>query len=188
MPKNIFVFFPPGLGGNHVTNMLSTDLQFSSRRSVEDYKTISNDAHNPDIINNTNMDLLDPTASNVICGHFGSYMWYLDSLQKFSNTQALILTLPKDTNNSAYARLKQFQDYDSFSNNYLYSEQVTLYTTMGVQRMFEIHDCFELDASQMIFNRNIDNFLDFTKYSMGLELNQSDCKQMHSNWYKKIIK
>lgn len=184
MSKNIFVFFPPGLGGNHVTNMLSTDPQFDNRRSVDDYKSITNDAHNPDIVNNTDMNLLDPMSSNIVCGHFGSYMWYLDSLQKFVNPQALILTLPKDTTGKTYTRLKQFQDY----NNYLYSEQVTLYTIIGIQRMFGIDDCFELDASQLIFNHSITGFLDFAKYSMGLDLIRSDCEKMHSNWYKKIVK
>ena len=183
MSKNIFVFFPRGLAGNHVTNMLSTDPQFDNRRSVDDYKSITNDAHNPDIVNNTDMDLLDVNASNVVCGHFGSYIWYLDSLQKFTNPQALILQLPNDTTSNAYARLTQFQDY----NNYLYSEQVTLYTTISIQRMFGIDDCFEIDASEMIFNRSIDSFLDFTKYNLGLELNWSDCKKMHYEWHRKII-
>lgn len=187
MSRNIFVFFPPGLGGNHVTNMISTDSQFASRRSVDDYKNIVNNAHNPDIVNNTNMHLLDKNSSNVVCGHFGSYMWYLDSLQRFTNPQALILKLPEDTTSKAYARLKQFQDYDSFSDIYLYSEQVTLYTTMGIQRMFGIYDCFEIDASALIFNRSINGFLEFAKYDMGLELNWSDCKKMHSNWYKRIV-
>ena len=168
--------------------MLSTDPQFASRYSVDDYKKITDNAHPRNIINNTNMDLLDKDSSNVVCGHFGSYMWYIDSLQRFSNPQALILKLPEDTTSKAYARVKQFQDDSFIENRYLYSEQATLYTMIGVQRMFGIYDCFEIDASQIIFNRIIDGFLDFAKYDMGLELNWSDCKKMYSNWYKKIVK
>ena len=43
--KNVFVLFAPGLGGNHLANLISTDSRFQSRTTLDNYKN-SNTKYN----------------------------------------------------------------------------------------------------------------------------------------------
>jgi hypothetical protein len=182
-PRNIFIFFAPGLGGNHISNLLSTDSRFGQRLAVSEYLNIKQNAHHAEVINTSIIDKLDPTANNVVCGHFGEYIWKKEYISHFVNKQALIVTLPLDRNTLASLRHEEWVTH----NGYMRQEQHTLYQPQSIASMFGITDCFSIDVNELLFTSSIDDFLLFTEDHMGLKLNINDCKNMHLQWYNKIV-
>ena len=116
--KNLFVLYPPGLGGSHLANMLSLSNDYVTRFSADRYDQPVEfngvKAHHfynvpqfdVDIIAN-NLDMLS-TQNNVFHGHWLSYHRFRNSglLDKFQNRRYLIIQIPEE-NTRAFVRLQK---------------------------------------------------------------------------------
>ena len=76
--KTLFILFAPGLGGNHVANMLSTSDEFNTRFNDNDYDDNAINAHHL-VARNLN-NLMDnigmlTSSNNVLCAHWANYYW-----------------------------------------------------------------------------------------------------------------
>lgn len=175
--------FSPGLGGNHIANMLSTDERYKTIATIEDYrKHRGQNAHI--VIGNLGLlDTAQSTTGNIFCGHFGEFHWKFseNKISKFDNRQIIIINTPNDTNSLAYKRLKKYSKLDEF----YVAEQQTLYSIDTFNKLFDEDDFFVIDAED-IFTNSIDKFLKYAINEMNFELNYNECKQMHSIWIKKI--
>lgn len=184
--KNIFVIYPPGAGGNHIANMLSTDRRFQFRANVQDYVNHEhNNAHVTKIknLNRLHVEKISSLENHVLCGHWAEFYWLLNDgiVEKFPNRQIVIVKFPKQSSIAYHRFLKQ----NNVNSEYLIQEQTSLYTTKIVQSTFGEFDIFEID-SDMIFNTSLDNFFKFTDQEMNLSLDINQCNQMHRVWFYKI--
>lgn len=182
--KNIFVLFSPGTGGNHLANLLSTDIRFAERSKVQDYLAhVKNNAHTSNI---QNLNLLDiallSSSNNVLCGHFGEYHWLSLSglLKKFTGRQIFILEVP-DRDTFAWARYKSLYPM----NNYFYEEQRSLYTIDMVRKVFNEHDIVSLPC-ELLFDSDLTKLFRYISKESDLDLHHQKCQQMHTIWYKRI--
>ena len=84
--KNLFIIFVPGLGGNHLANIISLDQQYQTRFYLDGYKDIkdSENAHFSTVRNleldsiKNNLDSLIG-KNNVFCSHLAQYQWFAES-------------------------------------------------------------------------------------------------------------
>ena len=181
--KNIFVLFSPGLGGNHVANLLSTDNRYKTRANSNDYQ--SHKEQNAHIILNNldNLPKVKENFGNIFCGHFGEYYWQAlrKNLARFKNRQIIIIELPKDNNSLAFKRYKKYTKL----NEYFIEEQRSLYSFYSIEQFFKENDLFSV-PSEMIFNNSVNKFYDYANQEMNFNLDYSECNKMHNIWINKI--
>jgi hypothetical protein len=187
--KNLFVLYAPGLGGNHISNMLSTDPMFNSRSSPEHYDPNSVNAHHyclkisPEIIK-THIEELS-TQNNILCGHWGNYYWLRQhGLEKHFPNRTILLVTPPKTNTIAFARLVEL--VTAYTNEYFYKEMSILYTVETMKLLFNEDDFLTID-SELIFQKSINKFIEFASTNYNLTLDVDECKQMHCIWFNNII-
>jgi hypothetical protein len=183
--KNIFVLFSPGLGGNHVANLLATDTRYTPRATSIDYLNHKgNNAHIVDMIKQFDViEKANTLTGNIICTHFGIFYWKFQEniISKFKNRQIIIIDLPVNSKLLGYKRYKKY----SKLKQYFFEEQKTLYTPETVNRLFGEKDFFTVPA-EMIFNDSVEFFINYATTQMNFKLNHDECKKMHNIWIQKI--
>jgi hypothetical protein len=188
-PRNIIVLFAPGLGGNHLANIISTDSRFQPRTSVKTYQ--ENTTSNAHFYNIQNLDLtalpdIDCDKNHVLCGHWGEYYWAKihNHLTRLPNRQLIIIKVPV-IGSLAYDRMLKYTRLTV--NQYLVEEQRSLYSMDVIEKCMQEHDLVEV-TTELMFCENIDSILAFLSDQMDLNLDPLVCKAMHKVWFEKINK
>ena len=171
---NVFVIFAPGLGGNHLANMIATDPRYDSRASVDQYKKNKLYAHHSPNRNLTQVKILYPNW-NVLCGHFGELKWF--DTTPFDEKQAVIIEVPTDKKSYAY---KRWQTYNKYITEYHVEEQRLLYTPELVNTVHGIADHYTINAESIVSKTCPVEQLK----NMNFQIDQETCEQMHSEWIK----
>ena len=172
---NVITIFSPGLGGNHLANMISTDPRFHNRISVKDYlESTGTDAHFSSLQNLNNLNKLRQTDNNVLCGHLGEFIW--TDTSRFKNLQIVLIETPKDGMSVAYQR---WQDYSQI-NLYYQAEQGVLYSRDVIERITGITD-INCMPSESLFNKTAPiEILQEMNYNIDVE----QCTKMHTHWFE----
>lgn len=183
--------FAPGLGGNHIANLLSTSNEFLNRFSSHDYNTSEPNAHFFNITNielediSDNIDILS-TQNNILCGHWASYYWLMQSdLSKHFNNRQILIIEPPSYGTMAYERL--IKHVTAYTNHYFYEEMKLLYTIETMQKMFDDDDFFVLNAD-VIFQNSINTFIEKAEEEFCIKLNSTLCKTIHDKWFVNRLK
>lgn len=178
--KNIFVVFSPGLGGNHVANMISTADGYLTRATAEQYATHTDEnAHFDE--NYYNLDFSD-TSTRVRAMHFSEFIGHTNKIQSIENRQILLLSLPRRVS-LAYRR---YQDYHkNLMKIYLYEEQRLIYSQKVIEKLTNETNFVTLDT-ELVFDSNIRRLTTSIQDKMNIQLNITECEQMHHTWYNKI--
>tara|TARA_B110000503_G_scaffold124579_1_gene191233 strand:- start:2916 stop:3449 length:534 start_codon:yes stop_codon:yes gene_type:complete len=170
---NVFVIFAPGLGGNHLANLIATDPRYHPRATVAQYQTTKKYAHHSSHSNLTDIKI-ESYDNNVLCGHFGELYWLDRSL--FKHKQVVIIEIPKDKNSFAYKRFQKFNNL----NTYLFEEQRSLYTPGVIESVAGISDFYTIPAESVVNETSpVDLLLD-----MNYNIDKKICEQMHTEWIK----
>lgn len=184
--RNIIILFAPGLGGNHLANMLSTDARFQSRTSIRNYQ--DSDASNAHFYDLQNLDLnyladIDSTKSHVLCGHWGEYYWAKlhKQILALPNRQLVIMKVPV-IGSTAYDRMIK---YTNLTAHYLIEEQRSLYSMDVVGKIMEESDLIEIE-SELLFCLNSEAVLAPLSKDLALDLDLEMCRGMHALWYDKM--
>jgi len=192
---NLFIIYPPGLGGNHLANIISMDDNYLQRSELADYNNNQRDAHFSKIKNlkldviKENIDILKK-GNNVLCGHCGEYLWFKDdpffNSDLFKNKKFCVINPPKSINSLAYQRLiKVLPVYES---PYFFQECSTLYSIKYLSKLFDESDWFFVD-SELLFTDDVNLLLDDLKLQ-GLikNFNHDVVTSMHDTWITSIKK
>jgi hypothetical protein len=181
--KNIFVLYSPGLGGNHVANLLSTDSRYLTKATSIDYA--NHNKPNAHIImgNLENVKNAKSIKNNIFCGHLNEFhnLYTENIICKFDNRQIIIIDFPKSFDCLAYKRYAKY----SKLKGYFSAEQKMLYSPEIFNKLFNETDFFTVPA-EIIFNDSIDSFFDYANYEMNFNLDYTECFQMHNIWIQKI--
>ena len=188
--ETLFVIFAPGLGGNHISNLLSLTSRFHRDVDLESYDSIGANAHFGTIENlklasvSAHIDVLT-TTSNVLCGHLGEYIWLKQSglAAKFKNKKFLIVSVP-EKNTLAYKRLTKLLPVIG-ANEYFYQEQRTLYSQEMLEKIFEEQDFFNISA-EMIFSDSADELLTFIQTEFCTTIDVLQATKIHQIWINKM--
>ena len=184
--RNVVILFAPGLGGNHLANMLSTSAEFESRCSVSDYlQSRSQDAHFSPAKNLQIATLGDKLSSpgHIVCGHWAEYYWLQLTCGIESNVhdQLLVIKLPS----ASSLAWQRFFKYSSLSSTYLIEEQRSLYSIEIIGRLFTNKDIFEVESDRL-FDPDINWLIEFAAKDMGIQLDRDQCRHMHQIWHARL--
>jgi hypothetical protein len=188
MIENLFVIFAPGLGGNHLANLIGLSSRFTRNTDLSKYRPGIKTAHLADISNLQEKSLLDnlpqlQIQSNVLCGHLAEYLWIQQKqIDKFFiNRKFLIITFPKK-NTAAYDRLLKF--CPNFKN-YWFHEQTSLYSVQYMEKLFGEKDFFTLNAED-IFTEQVDQIIKFIESELVTQIDAKLAQKLHTIWYKSV--
>ena len=187
--ETLFVIFAPGLGGNHLSNLLALTKRFYRDVNFSKYNTLTTDAHFSKIQNlqiNSITKNFDKTlnVNNVLCGHLGEYLWLKQSgtAKDFKNRKFLIVSRP-NKNTLAYNRMTKY--YPPMLNEYFYQEQRTLYSQDCLERLFDEDDFFEI-SSELIFSDDTDKLFKFIEHEFCTTIDSKQADYVHQMWINKI--
>lgn len=191
MQEHLFVIFPPGLGGNHCTNLLALTDRFNKSVDYSMYDSSATNAHFGAV---TNLQLEYVTrhlhsllnSNSVLCGHVAEFIWLKESgiVDRFINRKFLIVTLPKNRNSIAYKRLVNL--HPQYANEYFYQEQCLLYRQDVLEKLFDEHDFFTLD-SEKLFSEDGSELFAFIESEFYTKLDIKTATEIHSKWISKIM-
>ena len=192
--QNLFVIFPPGLGGNHLANLISLNEPWAPRCTIQQYGNVVADAHFAGTSNLQVDSLLENVNSlskqnNVFCGHAAEYIWFterLDVKNLFPNRKYVIVNFPRN-NQLAFARLQQhsllFQKHD-----YILGELATLYRSKSLELLYGESDWFYAD-SDLLFSPDVSEILtQLSSQGINISMSKDIAQDLHSKWLSGISK
>ena len=197
--QNLFIVFAPGLGGNHLKNILSLDSKFCNEFDLNEYfQTQTNDlskknAHFSPVLNLNsdtiaeNLEFLIANKNNIFCCHIAEYLWFLDSEYNkyFNNRQFICMNMPIN-NNLPGDRLMEFSPW--MNNRYIFHEFATLYSSRYLSKLFDETDWFYTSAD-LLFGDNINLVIDdLTQQGLALSIDRKVAQKLHNAWLSNIIK
>ena len=189
MIENLFIIFAPGLGGNHLANLIALSNRFTCRADFDKYQPGIKNAHVTDLRNLQEKSLLDnlqqlQIQNNVLCGHLAEYLWIQQKqIDKFfTNRKFLIIKFP-EKHTTAYNRLLKFCPH--LCRDYLFYEQTSLYSTQCIEKLFGEYDIFTLSAED-IFTEQVDTIIKFIESELFTQIDKTLAQKLHTIWYTSV--
>jgi hypothetical protein len=192
--QNLFILYPPGLGGNHLANMLSMANGFTPRFDVGDYyrptrinKIIEH--HYAEIpqfdVDKTLENLEDlKNQNNVFCGHWISFYKFKESglFKEFPNQKILSIQIPT-SEQKGFARLTRT---DQALGQYPWSlyELSLLYRADYIALLLNksMRDCCNV-KTDLLFGTDFSLVLkDLENQGLELDLDINVVQPLHDKW------
>jgi hypothetical protein len=197
--KNLFVIYPPGLGGNHLANMLSLSDDYITRFDLEKYDNVPGreiKAHHFSFVKQFDVDTISKNLeqlsnqNNVFAGHWLAYHTFKKSglVEKFPNRKFLSIQIPEQ-NTKAFVRL---QKLGIGFNNYPW-----LLHEIGL--LYKV-DCLSLVCEEpiknwcyvwtdMLFGQNFSVVIkDLENQGLELNLDLDLAQSFHNKWLNNLEK
>jgi hypothetical protein len=189
---NLFVIFPPGLGGNHLANILSLDPKFSKRFDVDRYDQRRPNAHHAYMQNldcvyvEKNLETLK-NQNNVFCGHLVEYMTMkLQGLtDHFKDKVFFMIQMPQKTE-TAYKRL---EGQNGQTPHWLLSEVGLCYMPDNFKRLVKedlnIISYFVWPA--YLFDQNLTPLLEsLSQAGYDINFDKELAQTLHTKWFNNL--
>jgi hypothetical protein len=196
--QNLFVLYPPGVGGNHFANMLSLGKNFAKRFSDNSYdnpvKHNTFLAHHFSSVPQFDVDIISKNLkvltqqNNVFAGHWLAYHVFNKSglAKHFANKKFFCIQFPGQ-NTKAFARLKRM---GLVSNNYLTTEITTLYKCDCLSLLCqEPESNFYYVWPHLLFDDDFSvTIKDLQKQGFEIDLDLDLAQTFHDQWLDNLEK
>jgi hypothetical protein len=199
--KNLIIIFHPGLGGNHLKNLISlnhTICQTNTTELLNQYQSVSKlgNAHFSQILNlrkdqlSKNLNMLKTSSGiNLLCGHLGEHIWVKDILDNLEKRLYLILAPSKDLSTKSHQRICKVNPALK-DGGYFYHEICTLYNIENISKLYGIpyHDISVIDAD-ILFSPKLDQLFEFLSEEFLLIFSDSEknnCNKIHKLWWESL--
>jgi len=188
--KTIIVLFPPGMGGNHLANMISTSPKINNRllkESDDKYKIILDEYYSSPIKNaHVGFTHFNPTEVYqiikkadkpfIIVGHIDETYYVFQTIRDLS--QFLFIYFEWQTLTDTINQRINFND--TTLTRWAYSGNV-------VSTIFETtkDNMYNINPNDL-FKSDITDFLTAINNNLNLNLDLDFCLSLHKKWFKKI--
>ena len=190
--ENLFVIFPPSLGGNHLANMLSLGKKYADRFDPASYDQDASVAHFSHINHLHTKSIQDNLhqlkhQSNVFCGHWAEYLLFQKSglVKHFSNKKFFAIQMP-EVGSLGYNRMIG-RDPRS-KNEHLFREITLLYRASNLSVL-----CDETTSPwycvwpNMLFDPDISAlFADLKNQGFDIDFDFDFVQSLHTKWFKRL--
>jgi len=184
----IFIVFPPGGGGNHLRNIISSGYTtddhlaklYNGHKTV--HSTVGSNLQHTQIENAT----LHQDQVHLLHGHFGEIMSFQQQVRNIANKKFVIVSPDTiDDRKLLNIRRKTLGHCTNTDGNYFDSEQVFLYEPFMYYWYFQtpMKNIMNISILEW-FTRDIDNVLDRLSYFLDLKLDKEQVNSIHLNWIK----
>jgi len=198
--NNLFILFAPGLGGNHLANLISLDSKFQTRFTERTYKymhhqVVTNNVFPAHVaLQNVRTDSIEkmlPTLinkSNVLCGHWLEYVMLKQSkfIEHFPNRSFCVIQMP-NVNSLAY---KRFENHCVNPMPWIYNELELLYKVENIAKLIdEVESKFYYIWPDMLTDKDIRLlFEDLKIQGMDLDIDMEMAQHYHTIWVEQNFK
>lgn len=189
MIENLFVIFPPGGGGNHLANIVSTSPRFVTRFTPEVYE--DSNRHKTHPIGGKDNFYYDEESlknlqetSNVFCSHFAEYLVSKNLAERFlSNRKFLMVEFPGNTRNEFFLeRVKKH--YPAYQDSYFIEELSMFYSIDTFGAVTKESDMAKITVD-LIFTSDAAPMVQHLNSEFGLDLNLETVSYLHRKWLEK---
>lgn len=181
----IIIAFPPGAGGNHLKNIITSDVEKLdyTTRTVHQHQIGGNRRN----LQSTQIRqaTTDPHAGHVLHGHFGEIMSFRDEIRIIQNKKFIIVSPGSLTDQNMLNQRLQKIGNQYIRDGYFKGEQVFLYEA------FIYHYCFQIPMENIMniaisewFIPDITQVVHRLNFFLKSNLDPIKINKLHSVWYK----
>ena len=210
-PKNMFLIFPPGCGGNHLANLLSMHPHFAPRytyaeyyRNMQDkYKTYFDifdsltktevahycDLQNlqPKVLKTLTSKILSQDKPYIFCSHASEYiLCEKPLLTPFTDKIFCLFSYPTGVNELVYNRMTTgiwAKGESSISYDKIKINLLYRKEIFAKKNKIDPNNIFTLDTDIFYTIKGYDYLHDIIKTNLGIEL-PNICRKMHTQYIK----
>ena len=176
MPEQINIIFPPGLGGNHLANLISLDKKYSLSVDFSVYDSDGPHVHQDveRINNNVKISLY----------HIGEFIHRCKLKNLRTNSKNILISMPKmDSSDLSYQRMSSWAP--EYKNTFIYSNHAQIYSKFLIDKLLET-PCVEINGS-LIFQEDILPVLLILE-KLDINTDHTEAADYHVKWLDKIKK
>jgi hypothetical protein len=183
--RSVIVIFAPGMGGNHLANMISVSGSFSQRftRDAYDLTSTSPSRFHVDDDNNLTVEKIQP---GVLACHLGEYLWNENIIkQRLPIRSYVIVEFPIWSRNNGW--LKRITNYsDVYKDQYQVEELATLYSIQRFGQLTGETDFYPITVSEL-FRSDATLLIHNLLLQIDPDIDTDTITQLHEKWYQAII-
>jgi hypothetical protein len=182
----IIIPFPPGAGGNHLKNILVSDISKLQYTNPTVHQTPGDNLQASQI----ETVLANPEATHVLHGHFGEIMSYQNQIRNIKDKKFIIISNDNLRDRQLlYKRQKQIGCVTLEKGGYFEGEQVFLYEPFMYHHYFDVsmEDIMNISISEW-FVEDITLVVDKINYFLKINLNVDVVNNLHKIWYRNNFK
>jgi hypothetical protein len=196
-PTWYFIIFAPGMGGNHLANLMSTCSELQPRIEESYYDNLGKNAHpdhskfyrpqvgEPKSTGTTSKKFKLGPGNHVVCVHLAEYLWNKQILESMEvDRKFLVIEFPEQCHTDLfYKRIIQLYPY--YKDIFLINELSTLYATDIVRLLCKADDVTPVTVDK-IFNKDASNLVRYLNQNFDIHWDNEKIQQMHTKWIEMI--
>ena len=182
----IIIPFPPGGGGNHLKNILVSEISKLNYTGLTVHQTPGSNLQASQI----ETALANPEAVHVLHGHFGEIMSYQNQIRNIKDKKFIVICSDNLHDRQLLSkRQKQIGCFTFEPGDYFEGEQVFLYESFMYHHYFDVsmENIMNIPISEW-FVENITPVIDKINYFLKINLEVNVVNQLHKIWYRNNFK
>jgi hypothetical protein len=182
----IILPFPPGGGGNHLKNILVSNISNLTYDSPTVHQTPGGNLQAGQV----NAVLANAEATHVLHGHFGEIMSYQNQIQNIKDKKFIIICNDNSTDHRLLSERRTQLGYYNFKNgDYFEGEQVFLYEPFMYHYYFDtpMENIMNIPISEW-FVEDISSVINKINYFLKINLDVDAVNTLHKMWYRNNFK
>lgn len=176
------ILYAPGMGGNHLANLVSTAQGFDPRFAKDFYSQNYPHAHSA-----KDRFSINANKHSVMAMHMAEYHWNKQKINAVSRGVKVITLefVPGDMRDLWWKRACAL--YPFYLDTYLSHELSYIYSFDHVQHLFNHRDITPIKVP-MLFDQDVTALLSTLTQNFQLDFDAGFCQQIHESWYREISK
>jgi hypothetical protein len=182
----IIIVFPPAAGGNHLKNIIASDISKLNYNSLTVHQTPGNNLQ----IEHVKEALTNPQATNILHGHFGEIMSYQNQIRSIKDKKFIIICNDNSHDHRLLSERRKQLGYVAFKNgDYFEGEQVFLYEPFMFHHYFGVsmENIMNIPISEW-FVEDITSIINKINYFLKINLDIVAVNKLHKTWYRNNFK
>jgi hypothetical protein len=178
----IIILFPPAGGGNHLKNIIASDISKLNYTETTVHQVPGNNLQ----ANQVETALANPQATHILHGHFGEIMSYQNQIQDIKDKKFIIICNDNATDHDLLRRRRKQLGYLTFrEGEYFEGEQVFLYEPFMYHHYFDepMENIMNIPISEW-FVEDISLVINKINYFLKINLDVVDVNKLHKTWYR----
>lgn len=182
----IIIPFPPGGGGNHLKNIIVSDLDKLTYVGPTVHQHPGNNLQ----ANQVEAALASPQNMHVLHGHFGEIMSYQNQIRDIQDKKFIIICNDNPTDHQLLQQRQQRLEYFTLkTGEYFQGEQVFLYEPFMYHYYFDVpmENIMNIPIAEW-FVEDISKVVDKINYFLKSNLDVTAVNKLHKTWYRRNFK
>jgi hypothetical protein len=182
----VIIPFPPGAGGNHLKNIIVSDLN----KLIYFGPTVHQQPGNNLQVSQVEAALASPQNMHILHGHFGEIMSYQNQIRDIQDKKFIIICNDNSTDHQLLQQRQQQLGYFTLkTGEYFQGEQVFLYEPFMYHHYFNVpmKNIMNIPISEW-FVEDITPVIDKINYFLKINLNVEAVNKLHKTWYGRNFK